>query len=206
MKRKYYIGKNSIADLLSIYRIVTVPLLFTFVFTSSRTLFSWFLLVSFITDILDGYLARKLKIQSERGARLDSIGDFLTLVTSVTALVYFEWDTIVAYRAFFILTIAPYLLQMLLAWMKFGKTTSFHTYIGKFAFLVQGIYLLWVFFFGNSVPLLYLATITALLTSIEEIILVFYLKKERTNVKGLFWVLKERNNLPLLNKKIPSRF
>ena len=70
----------NIADWFSFYRIFAAPFLLLLIWFDVQLLFTWFLLISYLTDAIDGYLARKLKITSARGSQLDSIGDQITLV------------------------------------------------------------------------------------------------------------------------------
>src|SRR5690625_5244607 len=85
-------NKYNLVDWLSFYRIVIIPFLLVFIFLDLRLLFAWGLAISFITDALDGYLARKLNITTPRGAQLDSLGDQLTFVVGVIGLFFFEYD------------------------------------------------------------------------------------------------------------------
>ena len=64
-----------IPDLLSASRIVLcLPLLLV----DAMTLPFWVLyLIAGLTDILDGFLARRWGVESKFGARLDSLADFL---------------------------------------------------------------------------------------------------------------------------------
>src|SRR5690606_41955391 len=80
----------NIADWFSFYRILAVPLLVFLIALDQRFIFTWFLLISYLTDAIDGYLARKLKITSVRGSQLDPLGDQFTLITGLIGLFYFE--------------------------------------------------------------------------------------------------------------------
>ncbi|MBK5210305.1 MAG: CDP-alcohol phosphatidyltransferase family protein, partial [Flavobacteriaceae bacterium] len=68
----------NIADWFSFYRIAAAPFLLLLLWLDEREVFSLFLLVSYCTDMIDGFLARKLKITSARGSQLDSFGDQIT--------------------------------------------------------------------------------------------------------------------------------
>ena len=70
----------NIADWFSFYRVLAAPFLVLLLWLDERQLFAWFLLISYSTDAIDGYLARKLKITSPRGSQLDSFGDQITLI------------------------------------------------------------------------------------------------------------------------------
>ena len=50
----------NIADWFSFYRILAFPVLAVFLFMGERQWFTWFLLVSYSTDAIDGFLARRL--------------------------------------------------------------------------------------------------------------------------------------------------
>ena len=84
----------NITDWLSFYRIVAAPFLIVLIWIDARLLFSWLLLVSYCTDAIDGYIARKLKMISVRGSQLDSFGDQLTFITGLLGLYVFETNFI----------------------------------------------------------------------------------------------------------------
>jgi CDP-diacylglycerol--glycerol-3-phosphate 3-phosphatidyltransferase len=70
--------------------------------------------------------------------------------------------------------------------------TSFHTYLAKTAALLQGIFLLLVFFTDEPILILfYAAAIVTMLELTEEIILISLLPQWQANVKGIYWVLKK---------------
>ena len=54
------------ADWFSFYRVAAAPFLLLLIWMYERELFTWFLLISYSTDTLDGILARKMKITSDR--------------------------------------------------------------------------------------------------------------------------------------------
>jgi CDP-diacylglycerol--glycerol-3-phosphate 3-phosphatidyltransferase len=84
-----------------------------------------------------------------------------------------------------------FFVQTTYAFIRYGKMTNFHTYLAKTAALLQGVFLILVFFTEEpSLILFYAATIVTMLELTEEIILVDLLPQWKTNVKGIFWVLK----------------
>ncbi len=52
--------KLNIADWISLYRIIALPFLVLAIILDEKILFGWLLLVSLLSDVVDGYLARKL--------------------------------------------------------------------------------------------------------------------------------------------------
>ena len=151
-----HLKNYNIADWFSFYRIAAVPLLVALLLLGEQGFFSWFLLISYSTDAIDGFLARKLKISSARGAQLDSIGDQLTFVMGLIGLWVFEKMFIKDNLLIIVIAFVPYILQMLLAFKKYGKATSFHTYIAKTSAVVQAAFILWTLFFEPEFWLFYL--------------------------------------------------
>ena len=76
----------NIADWFSFYRIAAAPLLIVLLILNERNLFTWFLLISYCTDAIDGFIARKLQITSPRGSQLDSFGDQITFTLGLVGI------------------------------------------------------------------------------------------------------------------------
>jgi CDP-diacylglycerol--glycerol-3-phosphate 3-phosphatidyltransferase len=182
----------NIADWFSFYRIAAAPLLLLIIYLDMRLLFTWLLLFSFITDAIDGFLARKLKITSARGSQLDSIGDQITLVVGVIGLFYFENDFIRKQLFLLLVVFIPYMIQMLLAYIKYGKATAFHTYLAKLSAMVQAIFILWLLFFEPVYWLFYFMIAIGVLETIEEITLIFMYDTWVAGVKGIYWALRDK--------------
>ena len=185
----------NIADWFSFYRILAVPLLVTLIWLGERELFTWFLLVSYSTDAIDGFLARKLKIASARGSQLDSIGDQITLVVGLIGLLVFENEFMMTNYVLIFIVFIPYILQMILAFYKYGKATAFHTYLAKSSAVLQGVFILFTLFFTPVYWLFYLMIVIGVLETIEEITLIYMYDKWVDNVKGIYWALKDERRL-----------
>ena len=185
----------NIADWFSFYRVLAAPLLLALVYLDTRTLFTWFLMFSFTTDAIDGFLARKLKITSARGSQLDSLGDQVTLIIGVVGLFYFESTFMRAHLFLLLIIFIPYIIQMFLAFRKYGKATAFHTYLAKLSALTQGIFILYFLFFEPINWLFYFMLVIGVLETIEEITLIFLYDKWVDGVKGLYWALRDRRRL-----------
>jgi phosphatidylglycerophosphate synthase len=194
MKIGAWLKKLNIADWISLYRIIAVPVLILFIVLNERMLFAWFLLISLSTDMIDGIVARMLGIHSQRGTRIDSYGDFLTFIMAIAGLFRFEFGFIKEHWLLFTIPVALYFLQVGLAVIRFGSPTSFHTYLSKFTFLLQGVFILCLFFFDYFPWLFYASVIMGVLGSVEEIVILYLLDKSKMNVKGIYWILKKRKN------------
>lgn len=81
--------RHYLANMISISRIILLIALF---FTRHHTgLFLTLYFICGLTDVLDGYIARKTDTQSDLGARLDSVADLLFYsVVTVCLIVWLE--------------------------------------------------------------------------------------------------------------------
>lgn len=189
-------SKNfNIADWFSFYRIFAAPFLLALIWFDQRLIFTWFLLISYSTDAIDGYLARKLNITSPRGSQLDSFGDQITLIVGLIGLFYFEADFIKNNLLLIGVAFVPYFIQILIAYLKYGKATAFHTYLAKLSAVMQNIFILWSLFFSPEYSLFYIMIGIWLLETFEEITLIFMYKNWASDVKGIYWALRDKRRL-----------
>ena len=178
---------------ITLYRVIAAPFLLALLFTKQYDIFKWLLGVSFFTDMIDGYLARKFKVTSILGTKLDSIGDDLTVLVGLIALFVLKLEFIKQHVIIFIILLVLFIVQTTYAFIRYGRMTNFHTYLAKTAALLQGVFLILVFFTDEpSLILFYGATIVTMLELTEEIILVNLLSQWQANVKGVYWVLKTK--------------
>ena len=178
---------------ITLYRIIAAPFLLVLLFTKQYDIFKWLLAVSFFTDLIDGYLARKFKVASILGTKLDSIGDDLTVLVGLIALFVLKFEFIKQHVIIFIILLVLFLVQVTYAFIRYRKLTNFHTYLAKTAALLQGVFLILVFFTKEpSLILFYAATIVTMVELMEETILIHLLPKWQANVKGIYWVLKNK--------------
>jgi cardiolipin synthase len=177
------------------YRIIAAPIVLVLIFTKQFDIFKWLLALSFFTDLIDGYLARKYKVVSIMGSRLDSIGDDLTVFVAVIGLFVFESEFVRKEFLILIILLLLFVVQTTFALVRYKKISSFHTYLAKSAAILQGIFFILIFLLPE--PLYFLFYLAAFVTGIElleEIILVALLPQWEANVKGLFWVLKRQKH------------
>lgn len=180
-------------NLITLYRTFVFPILVALIFTNQLDVFKWMLIVSFLTDAVDGFLARGYKVNSILGARMDSVGDDLTILAGVLGLVVARPEFLIKHWMVFAIPLFFFFTQLTLALLRYGKASSFHTYLAKGAAILQGFFLCSMFLFEH--PVYWLFYITAIVTTIElieEIIIVMVMPEWKTNVHGLYWVLKKK--------------
>lgn len=184
-----------LVTIITLYRTLAFPILLVLIFTNRFDIFKWMLIISFFTDAVDGILARKFKANSVLGAKLDSIGDDLTILAGVIGLAVAKTEFLKEHWIIFAIPLSLFFIQVMAAFMRYGKMSSYHTYLAKIAAILQGFFMCSMFLFEQ--PVYWLFYTTGFITTIElieEIIMVFVLPEWKTNVHGLYWVMKEKNN------------
>jgi len=187
ISRRIFYLVNSI----TVYRILAAPFLLWLILTGRNDLFKWLLAISFFTDAIDGYLARRYDAVSVLGARLDSVADDLTITMAIVGIFKLNFQFLTDEWLWIAIMLLLFLVQVGSAFARYRKMTAFHTYIAKVAAVTQAAFLISFFFFTKPVYLVFY--ICASLTSLdllEEIILIWLLPTYRLNVKGLYWVMK----------------
>jgi len=182
----------TIPNLFSFYRLVVSPLIMYFIIARKESLYAVFLVINLLTDVVDGFIARRYKMQTEFGARLDSIGDNMTYMLAIIGLLVFKMEDFKPHLFSFLTYINFLLLTIILSLIKFGNLPSFHLYITKINGYIQGVFFICLFTIGFIPILYYLFVSVGILGAIEHVIIQLLIPEMRSNVKGLYWVLKER--------------
>jgi CDP-diacylglycerol--glycerol-3-phosphate 3-phosphatidyltransferase len=175
---------------ISLYRLVSFPFLLYLIYINDESLFALLLCINLVSDILDGLIARVFKLQTEFGARLDSLADWGTYILGFLGIYKFKMEDHKADFWLLFVFISLIFFYNVLSFVKFRRLPSLHPYSTKIGGYLQGIYFFSLFAFGYYQPLFYMAMIWGWVSSLEVIIILIYFKKLRSNVKGLYWVLK----------------
>ncbi|MDO4483625.1 MAG: CDP-alcohol phosphatidyltransferase family protein [Clostridia bacterium] len=139
-----------------------------------------------ITDVLDGYLARKTGTASDFGARLDSVADllFYTVLAVKIAPILVErmprsiWFAV---AAAFAIRIAAYVM----AFVKYHRFASMHTWLNKLTGFA--VFLLpYVLVLCTGVVYGWIATAIGLLASTEELLMHVFRKEYSIKRKSIF--------------------
>lgn len=182
--------KFNIPNLLTGFRFIAAPILLWLAWHGYEWLFMGLLALSFLSDLLDGYVARLMGQVSQFGARLDSWADVVIYLTIALGS-WWLWPEIVCQEYLYIgLFLASCLLPALVGFLKFGCFTSYHTWAVKFAAATMGLSLYGLFLGGIAWPFR-VASFIGILAALEEIGITLLLATPRSNVRSI-WVLLKR--------------
>lgn len=183
----------SVPNFLSMLRLFLVPVLATAAALNKANLFLLVLAISLVSDMLDGYFARKLDQVTELGARLDSWADMATYAMMIMGL-YAIWPTIFSQQFIFLMAATlSYLMPVVISLCRFSTFPSYHTWGAKLAALLiaPAFYLLIL----NDQQLFFrFVIIFHVIVALEEIAITFFLKKPQTNVASILTILTNRKD------------
>lgn len=183
---------RSLPNLLTLLRLVLAPVMVLVACGGERPALVLALMgFCFVTDLVDGVLARWLQSTSAFSARLDSIADF-TFYLGIPAAGWLAWPAIVAREApWFIAGVASVVLPAAVGFAKFRLASGYHVWLAKLAACCMGVGILLLF--GYDIPGLFrLAVAIAIIAALEEIAITLLLEQPRADVRGLWQVLADR--------------
>lgn len=132
-----------VPNILTISRFVFIPFIAYFIMQDNYTVATVFLIISGITDVLDGYIARKYNLSSDFGKLFDPLADKATQVTALVTLVLksiipFWILAIVIIKEFIMVAGASFLYgKELVVYSKwYGKLSTVLFYVAIFASMI----------------------------------------------------------------------
>jgi len=182
-------SKLNLPNLLTGFRFIAAPVLLWLAWNGYGIAFMGLLAVAFLTDLLDGMVARLTGQATQFGATLDSWADVITYLT-IALCCWWLWPEMVRRELFYVgLIIASCLLPALAGILKFGRFTSYHTWGVKIAAASMGLTLYILFLYGSTWPFR-IAAIICILAAIEEIVITLLLSEPESNLRSVWDVLK----------------
>jgi len=150
--------------------------------------------VAFVSDILDGVVARRLNIATPKLRRLDSIADSVFYAAAVLAAWLLYPRVIDDHIAALLVLAALELARYAFDFVKFGREASYHMWSSK----VWGVTLFAAFFallaLGFTGPAVALPIYVGIISDLEGLSISIALKDWRSDVPSIFHALRLRNS------------
>jgi len=182
---------GNIANILSVSRLFISPLLLFLAWTSRHELFLFFIILALVTDLLDGYFARKYQQVTELGARLDSLGD-MAIYLIVPLSIWWLWPQIIIREALYVSTaLISFVIPLLIGYIKFRCLTSYHTWGAKLSAVLLSSSILLMLLGGPAWPF-HIATVIFVLAEVEEIFITAMLPRWQADVPSVYHALRIR--------------
>jgi CDP-diacylglycerol--glycerol-3-phosphate 3-phosphatidyltransferase len=183
---------RQLPNALSTLRLLAVPLLLWLALAQRETAFASVLIAALLSDIADGWIARRFSFETPAGAFLDTVADSALLLVSVFGIWVFHREVFTQHALICATAVGLWTLENVLALIRYRRLSSFHTILAKVTANLLGLFIGVLFVVGFQPWMLWLAAGASILTSLEEIALLAVLPDWRRDVRGLWWVLRER--------------
>lgn len=186
----------NIPNILSVYRLLSMPFIVFLIFSGYEIAFVTLFIINQVTDILDGYLARRLNMVTEIGSILDSWADLGSYIIAICGIIKFHNELFSQpYASWLIIFVFFYCLTMIVSILKFRKVVAgLHLYSSKINGYLQGSFLIVLFLYKLIPSFFYVSMIFGILAEIECITIHLLSKTPVKNAKGIYWFLKNRKH------------
>lgn len=182
----------NVPNILSFYRLLSFPFLLWIAIAENEKLFAILLVINLVTDVLDGLIARMFNLQTEFGARLDSIADVGTYILAITGIAIFKVEEFSPHIISFSVFLGLFFLSNLISLIKFRRFPSLHLYSWKIGGYIQGLFFVLLFIADFYTAFYYFMISWGIIAFCEHIIIQLIIPEMRSNARGLYWVLKDR--------------
>lgn len=182
----------TVPNIITSYRLIIDPVILYFILSDKENLFAIFLIINLVTDALDGFIARRLKQETEIGAKLDGFADNFTYLLAFLGIFVFKMDDIRPHLVSFIFMITMLVSTVIVSLIKFRKFPAYHLYTTKIGGYIEGGFFISLFTIGFITPYYYFMAAWAVMGAMECIAINLLISEMRSDIKGLYWVVKER--------------
>jgi len=184
--------KKNAANIVTLLRIIFIPLLVKTATYESKDSFVLLSVGLISSDMIDGVLARKLKIATNFGRKLDIFADWVFYSSIIGILIFTNKDIVFQYWPFIITPILLHILPKFVALYYMKRFSTMHFITWKIAAFLFFFICVSLFFFKFSFILLLLLNVVCFIAFLEEII-IYVTFKEETNEDCLsLWQLLKK--------------
>jgi len=178
---------NRIPNILSGFRIITAPFLLYLAWHGYRNCFIGLLIISLLSDAVDGYIARKYNVSTNLGTKLDSLGDMAIYLTLPLCAWWLVPEILRQEALFACIVLIAYITPLIAGIIKFKQIPSYHTYGAKIAAILMSTAIL-ILFMTEFTWIFRFAAIFQIIVALEEVLITLRLPKLQDNVKSIWHV------------------
>ena len=158
-----------IPNQLTALRVVLTVALFWLV-EGNRGIFVGVFIIAGLTDVADGYLARRLRLQSDFGNNFDSLADGFMIVCAPWLLERLCPGLLGRRTAIFLFVVACLLTSQVIAVVKLRQPVCFHHYTDKGTGFLSYVIFVTTVVLGDFAPLWYVLAAAVAVQSLETIL------------------------------------
>ncbi|WP_372365626.1 CDP-alcohol phosphatidyltransferase family protein [Candidatus Uabimicrobium sp. HlEnr_7] len=178
-------------NLITLSRFFVFPFLAYAAFLNNKMLFSVLFIYMIISDLADGYVARKLNMCSELGNYLDRVADDMVHFLTIPLLYIMIPEKIIECAVLFIIIVIFLLWVRLIRLIKFKDKMALHLISGKIVNFINYPVLTYMLWSDNYFTVFLVYSILVCLTLIEEIIVLTIASEPDNSIKSVFTMKRE---------------
>lgn len=180
----------TVPNILTVFRLSMAPVLVMLAWFGYERGFLIILAAAFISDGIDGPIARLMRTESELGPKLDTWAD-VTIYLSAPVGAWLLWPDLIRHELlYFILIVASIVVPLSACLLRFRTTTSYHTWMAKTAAFCTTVSSLLLFMQISPVPFR-VAAVICVIAGIEETLITLKVDKPGSNVRSLWHVMRK---------------
>jgi phosphatidylglycerophosphate synthase len=159
-------------NIISAARIALMPVVLGSALAHSRQFFLILLGISLATDVLDGFLARRLNAYSELGRKLDSFADYLTMITGLVGIALLWPEIFRRELPWVIAGVGAFFGVVIYGFARLGRAPCYHTWAAKFGAVVCVLSIIPLLADRTAVPF-HCAIVVQILAGLDEMTIAF---------------------------------
>ena len=176
---------RKIPNLVTLIRFMAIPFLIYFAYLKRPAELLILVIISGLTDFFDGFLARRLKQESEFGAVLDGLADEMLAFSSIPVLYFLRPEILMRYIYPIIIVFALNIIKWVILMKKVGFKTRMHLYSGKLLAVIA-ITCVLVLLISGMEEIVWLLFAAMTFNIVEEIVIMLTHKKISSDMKSFF--------------------
>jgi len=173
-----------VPNAISLARLCCVPVLAWLAWSRAEQPFVWLTLAALFSDGVDGWVARRFDCISRLGSMLDSIAD----ATLMSVIGYGTWAfhpvVFTEYGWLVALVVGLWLSEHALAFLRYGRPSSFHTALTRFGVAVFALFVTVMFVFGFQPWLFFVTVAVSILAVAEQLAMLWLLPQWTPDLRG----------------------
>jgi phosphatidylglycerophosphate synthase len=178
-------------NLLSATRIGLMPAVLAVAIAGSRVGFTILITASLLTDALDGFLARRLNAFSEFGRKLDSVADYLTMITGLAGIALLWPDIMKRELPWVVSGLAAFFAVIVYGFARLGRAPCYHTWASKAGVVLCALSLIPLLAGWTAVPFHFAITLM-MLAGVEELAITVIVPRHTGEIASVWHAVQQR--------------
>jgi len=179
---------------ISLARLLSTPLLGWLAYSGRTKTFAAVLLLALASDLLDGWLARRLESSTNTGALLDSLADIALTLAILLGMVFLHPEVYRSDGWVICTVLVAWFIAHSASLLRYGRLASFHTWLIRIGIAVFNLFAVVLFLFSYQPWLLYFAASLSLLGVVEHFLLLKLVREWTPDIPGgVYSVWRDRS-------------